>query len=125
MLVELRVSFIFLIEVVASFHAFLFDSRNPLHFVLVGRNEAELQVTRTSIETARQFWGSAVETTIDMKVMDLSDVASLATNAESMFDSPLAENPNRFSKIYFINNAGTMAPLLCAFVLIFAHFCRF
>ena len=66
-----------------------------------------------AVEVARQTFGGVAETIIDLIAVDLSDLSQLTAAAEAFFGAAISSSPadRVYSKIIFINNAGTLGPL--------------
>lgn len=84
-------------------------TRTPMHFVLIGRDSAELTVTKELVEACRA--GNMAEVTmIDTMVFDLGRVGALKAVADDMFMLVPSET-RRYHKVIFVNNAGSLGPL--------------
>ena len=83
--------------------------QSPVHFSLAGRSSEELAMTATEITAMR----AGKETICDVSVVDLADIQKLPTVSESMFKSfeLLTSSGCVYSKIIFVNNAGSLGPL--------------
>lgn len=79
-------------------------TRTATHFILVGRDAAELAETRGIVESSRP----GQETVVDVLVMDLGKMDGLQSAADAMFPAVLAR---AYDKVVFINNAGSLGPL--------------
>lgn len=94
-----------------SFAKALIDK--PIHFILTGRATTDLETTKTEILNIRS---PAITTICDLVTADLSNINDLKSISESLFSSPFNNNKNSNhsdnDKLIFINNAGSLGPLV-------------
>lgn len=82
---------------------------SPVHFSLSGLSRADLEDTKKEIMAIR----SDKETKCDITPADLSDISQLRSISDSLltnFDE-LPSSGNAYSKVVYINNAGSLGPL--------------
>lgn len=93
--------------------AFAREVLSPIHFILTARSEADLESTKQDILSHRH----GLETLIDVVVADLSDLANLTDTANTLFNSvsfpssSATEAQFRYSRIFFVNNHGSLGSL--------------
>ena len=83
--------------------------QSPVHFSLSGRSSKDLEETKNAILNIR----SDMLTKCDTTSADLADVSTLPAVADRMFANfdTLTSSGDAYSRVIFINNAGSLGPL--------------
>ena len=81
------------------------NSNQPIHFVLHGRDESDLNATKSLLESV-----NTSSNKYDLVIGDLADANYLSNAGSHLFDR---FDNNSYSEIYFINNAGSLGTLAC------------
>ena len=83
--------------------------KSAIHFVLTGRSEIDLDDTKQLLQNIDS---NISEIQIDLFITDLSNLSTLESVSNTLFDVPFINNPNRnYEKVIFVNNAGSLGPL--------------
>ena len=83
--------------------------KGACHFILTGRSLEDLETTQQQIEQHRL---QNVDTSVTLLSADLADIQSIESISDSLFNSSISKYPERkYSKIVFINNAGSLGQL--------------
>jgi len=83
--------------------AFSNSTRENLHFILLGRDSAELQLTKSVLK---------VDHTVDLIISDLAEIDKLTAISDDIFAKPFQFYPERsYEKVIFLNNSGSLGSL--------------
>lgn len=96
--------------------AFTKEVKEPLHFILSGRNQQELSDTKNEICNLQK--NLAVPVTCNLVIGDITDINKLDCLAEALFGNNSlsvccneTQVNNNFVSATFVNNAGSLGPL--------------
>jgi len=88
--------------------AFAREVLSPVHFTLCGRSLEDLESTKGEILSARSIEG--MDTVVNVCAADLGALANLTSTSSAIFNS-LSTSTSKYSRIFFINNHGSLGSL--------------